>query len=257
MINYADVVVHPARRHLDRNRVQDIVRTLRQHGMTNDTLGAVVAYRPSVGWVLLGGEHRLAAASAPGAKGLFIVVRSWTEFCAWMAVDASDSRRTPMDPLVQVAFLERATAALKPGRGERTTLDVAEYANSHRQIIDNVRYVVGLTRDPDEPEALRDFAQLKLDEVERGDFTGHGVRDAVNRFRTRLSEGDRPMQSAAAQRKAFESVGQLEGIIAALADLGPINPDLPKEERDKLADRLARLGAPLTKIKKMLRGESA
>jgi hypothetical protein len=257
MIPFADVVVQPVRRHLDREQVHKITRTLRQHGMTEDTLGAVVAYRRSVGWVLLGGEHRMAAASAPGAKGTFIVVRSWEEFAAWMAVDATDPRRTPMDPVAATAFYERAIGALKPNRGEKAPEDVAEYTGVHRQVIDNIRFVTAVIRDADEPVVLREFAQAKLDEVEAGKFTGHGVREAVNRQRAKLAEGDRPVLSAFVQRKALGSIAQITGMIDALAGLGPINPELPQSEREEYAKALGSLGAKLSKIKANLRGDAA
>jgi hypothetical protein len=251
-----EVVIHPHRRTLVKTRLDEIVRTVRQHGMTGQSLGAAVAYRASVGWVLLGGEHRWAALSAPGSGTEVIILRSWDDLVAWMAVDASDPRRLGWDPIAAVSFYEKTIAALKPGRNDKPVEDVAEFTGVHRQVLETVRWANSVIADGDIDLRLRQFLQGQLDRIEQGGDGGHSLRERYKKFMAKLENEGRAPASAAVQRKALESVGTLSGIVGALAELGPINPEIPMSERRQLAEQLGRLGAQLAKIKKNLRGET-
>lgn len=253
----ADVVVQPHRRQLALARVADIRRTLRQHGQLESSAGAAVAYRPSVGWVLVGGEHRWAAACAPGAKLSVYVLRHWDDFVAWAAVDMLDKRRTGWDPVTAVFMYEKVVAALRPGRADQPLADIAEFTGIHRGVLESVRWANALIADLDESADVREYTRGLLDELEAGAEGGHSVRERVARFKAKKANAGRPPESAAVQRKALASVPQLTGIVGALAELGPINPEIPKTERDAYAAQLGALGALLAKIKKNLRGESA
>jgi hypothetical protein len=252
-----EVVVQPHRRTLAKTRLESLIRTVHQHGMRGESLGAAVAYRPSVGYVLIGGEHRWAALSAPGVQTTVIVLRSWDDLVAWMAIDITDSRRIGWDPVSAVAFYEKAVAALKPSRGDRPLEDVAEFVGIHRGILESVRWANALLADPDEDAAIRAYVQEELDGLERGSEGGHSLRDRVAKYRAKLANAGRAPESAAVQRKALSSIPQLIGIVDALANLGPINPELSMAEREAYARQLGSLGAQLAKIKKNLRGETA
>lgn len=255
MIAAEDVVVRPHRRHLDRNRLAEIVKTARNQGMSNTALGAAVAYQPSVGYILIAGEHRWAALSAPGARFEVYVLSSWTDLVAWMAVDVMDLRRTPWNPISAVWFYEKAVEVLKPARSESPIADVSEFTDIHRSILEGVRWASAILADPNEPADVRAEVEAVLDELEAGKDGGHSIRERVHRFRVRREQAARPPQSAAVQRKALDSIAQLEGIVAALADLPPINPEIPMAEREAYARRLGVLGAQLSRVKKALRGE--
>lgn len=250
-----EVIVQPHRRRLDRDRVLALQRTIRQQGMLGSSLGAAVAYRPSVGWVLLGGEHRWKAAMAPGSRTEVIVLRTWDDLVAWMAIDMTSSRRTAWDPVSAVHFLNKVTATLKPARGDRPADDVAEFVGIHRGILESVRWGMAVADDPDEDLDVREYVRSVLDDLERGGDGGHSVRDKVARYKARKAARTRPPESAALQRKAFGSIAGLEGTIEALLEMGPPNPDIPREELEEIAVRLGRLGPKLSKIKKNLRGE--
>jgi hypothetical protein len=251
-----EVTVQPHRRTLVRSRVDDLVRTARQHGLVGDSMGACVAYRPSVGYVLIGGEHRWKALSAPADRTQVIVLRNWDDLVAWMAIDITDERRLGWDPIAAVWFYEKAVAALKPAKSDQPLADVAEFVGIHRGVLESVRWARVQLADPDEAEDVKGYIQGLLDELERGSEGGHSIRERVARFKQRKANQGRPPQSAAVQRKALESISQVEGAIDALADIGPINPEIPAKEREEYAVRLGRLGAQLSKIKKNLRGES-
>lgn len=257
MMTPDEVTVTPHRRNLNRERIAELQRTARVHSMLGTGLGAAVAYRPSVGWVLVAGEHRWAALSAPGSKTEMIILASWEDLVAWMAIDMQDPRRTPWDPIAAVFFYEKAVAALKPNRLDSPLADVAEFTGIHRGVLESVRWARALIADEDEPKDVRDHAQLVLDELEQGRDGGHSIRDRVRRYRAARVNAGRPPQSAAVQRKSLGSVAEVEGIIAALADIGPINPEIPMQEREEYARRLGSLGVQISKIKKALRGEAS
>lgn len=250
------VHVQPHRRSLSKSRVEELARTMRRHHPIGESFGAAVAYRPSVGYVLLAGEHRYAAASAPGGKTEVIILTSWDDLVAWMAVDSSDPRGLGWDPVAAVYFYEKAVAALKPGRADQPLADVAEFVGINRGVLESVRWGRALIADVDQPQDVRDYTQSLLDALERGEEGGHSVRERVARFVAKKANKGRPPQSAAVQRKALESIAHVEGIIAALAEMGPVNPEIPAKERTDAADRLGSLGAQLSKIKRNLRGES-
>lgn len=250
-----EVMIEPHRRRLNASRVADLRQTLRQHGLVGNSLGAAVAYRPSVGWVLIAGEHRWKAASAPGSRTEVIVLASWDDLVAWMAVDAADDRHLPWDPIAAVYFYEKAAAVLRPSRSERSLSDIAEFTGIHRGVLESVRWGRALIGDPDEAADVKEYTQALLDEIERGGEGGHTVRERVGRYKERKANQVRPVQSAAVQRKALESIEQLDGILDALLQLGEPNPDLPRNELEAYAFRLGQLGWKITKIKKNLRRE--
>lgn len=249
----SDVVVQPHRRTLSGQRLSEIRAAARQlplgHGQ-----GVAVAYRPSVGYVLIGGEHRWKAISSASGRVQVIVLRSWDDLVAWMAIDKADGRGLGWDPVAAVYFYEKAVAALKPGRTDQPLADVAEFVGIHRGILESVRWGRSVLHDPDEDEDVKTYVRELLDGLERGEEGGHSVRERVQRFKAKKAQAIRPPQSAAQQRKAFESLAELEGIIEALSDMGPMNPEIPMVEREAWASRLGRLGAPISKIKRTLRG---
>lgn len=256
MMLASDVVVQPHRRTLVRTRLGELQSTARQHGILGDSLGAAVAYRPSVGYVLIGGEHRWKALSGPGARTQVIILRTWDDLVAWMAIDKTDTRGLGFDPVAAVYFYEKAVAALRPGRQDRALEDVAEFTGINRGVLESVRWGRAIVDDPDEAEDVRVYAQTLLNQLEKGGDGGHSVRERVAKFKAKKDSVGRAPESAAVQRKALASVPQLAGIIEALAELGPINPEIPKAEREAIAAQLGKLGALLSRIKKNLRGES-
>ena len=250
------MVVRPHRRVLVKSRLANLVRTAQRHGLAGTSLGAAVAYRPGVGYVLLGGEHRHAALSAPGVKTEYMVLRSWNDLVAWMAVDASDPLGLRFDPIAAVSFYEKAVAALKPDRSAKPLEDVAEFTGWHRGVLEGVRWANATLANEYEDPRVREFLQGRLDHVERGGDGSHTLREQVAKFRQKLADETREPESAAAQRKALGSIAQLVGMVGALADLGPVNAEIPTAEREAYARQLGSLGAQLAKIKKNLRGDS-
>jgi hypothetical protein len=252
-----EVVIQPHRRTLTGSRLDELARTARQQGMAGDSFGAAVAYRPSVGWVLIGGEHRWKALSAPGSKTRVLVLTCWADLVAWMAVDVTDPRRLGWDPVAAVYFYEKAVATLKPTRSDRALDDVSEFTGVHRGVLEGVRLGRSIIQDPDEDQDVQLYVQELLDQLEAGGLGGHSVRDQVAKYKAKKAAAGRQPTSVAAQRKALESVGQLVGIVGALADLGPINPELPMAEREAHARLLGSLGAQIARIKRNLRGEQS
>lgn len=252
MIDPAHVHHQAHRRKLNGDRLSTLRGAIRKGSRF---LGVAVAYRPSIGYVILGGEHRWAA-SVDLPQVECYVLRRWEDLVAWLAVDKADGRGLPFDPVAAVYMLEKAITALKPDRSQKVTQDFGEYTGWHKGILDNVRFAQRVVADPDEPVAVKDFLSARLRVLEDGGDGGHGLREALHKFRETLAAAERPRQSAAAQRKILEgSIPQLVGMIGALAELDAPHEDLPAKELEEYANQLGKLGAQLSRIKKNLRRE--
>lgn len=242
-----EVVVLPHRRTLVRTRLDDIQRTVRQHGMSGESLGACVAYRPSVGYVLIGGEHRWAALSAPGARTNVIVLRNWDDFVAWMAVDITDPRRLGWDPIAAVSFYEKATAALKPARGDKPMEDVAEFTGVHRGVLETVRWANAIVADEDADTMEREYLREALDRLEATGEGGHSLRDAFRKFQRAqaATSVDGGKQEATLRRALI----QLNAAAEAVAAMGPISPNFDSDAASEIRGAITRALSPLNIVK--------
>lgn len=247
----ADIVIDPHRVHLDRTRVDRLARTIA------DSCGIAVAYRPGTGFVLVGGEHRAAALARRGSYETdAFVLASWRDFVAWMINDLDRPGGLGWTAVDAAHLHNKVVPLFGPARSEKPGWDIAEFTGINEGAISNLRYAIAAANDTERPQVVRDQIADLVAGIARGNDGQHGARESVQRIERKHREATTPAASAAQQRKALESVAQLEGIIAALADMGPINRDLDVNERLAYAVRLGKLGATISKIKKNLRGES-
>lgn len=250
-LRLADIVVDPHRVHLDRVRVDRLKRTV------PDWCGIAVAYRPGTGYVLVGGEHRAAALAARNTyEAPVFVLSSWRDFLAWAMADLEKPGGLGWTAVDAAHLHNKVVPLFGPARTEKPGHDIAEFTGVNDGAIGNVRWTLGVLADTSQPQEVRNEIADLIANIARGGDGMHGLREAVRRAQDRHQKANAPTMPAAQQRKALESIAQLEGIIAALADMGPINPDLPQGEREHAAVRLGKLGATIVKIKKNLRGES-
>lgn len=242
-----EVVVHPHRRTLNKERVADLRRTAQQHGMQGTAFGAAIAYRPSVGYVLLGGEHRHAALSAPGSKASYVVLRNWDDLVAWMAVDITDPRRLDWDAVAAVAFYEKAIAALKPGRGDRPLEDVAEFTGIHRGVLESVRWANAIIADPDTDGTEREYLREALSRLETTGEGGHSLRETFRKFQRAQAavSVDSGKQEATLRRALI----QLNAAAEAVAAMGPLSPNFDPAAAAELRGAITRALSPLNIVK--------
>jgi hypothetical protein len=242
-----EVIVQPHRRTLSKTRLEDLVRTVRQHGMTGESLGAAVAYRPSIGYVLIGGEHRWAALSAPGSRTQVIVLRNWDDLVAWMAIDVTDPRRLGWDAISAVSFYEKAIGALKPGRGDKPMEDVAEFVGIHRGVLETVRWANAIIADEDADSIEREYLREALAVLEATGEGGHGLRAAFRRFQQAQAAAsiDGGKQEATLRRALI----QLNAAAQAVAAMGPISPSFDTAAAAEIRAAITRALSPMNIVK--------
>lgn len=242
-IRLADIIARPHRAQLDRHRVANLQRIPKPHAVA-------VVYEPGTGYVLLGGEHRLAALVGRGDYEADVyVLRSWRDFVAWMMLDVQPGHGVGAAwTVVDAAYLAiKATGLLKPAREELPFHDLAEFCQVHEGAMANVRWLIQLAEDIDEPGApIRDFAARELAAIHRGEAGPHGVRDRVKKERARLLAAATPPMPVAKQSALIgDIVARLAGITNGFDVLGELNPGLSP---DDLTAWHAALGQANTKI---------
>lgn len=236
------------------------VRNLRENLQTFAGMAAV--YLPGEGYVLLGGEHRYAAAVSRGdVHADFYILRTWTDFVAWMIQDlamAADLgyRSASWDEVSAAHLYRKAVRLLNPARNEKIGLDIAEYTGTDMTSGGNIRWALELQEAAD-PE-LREFLTRELAMVEGGQIKGHSVRDRVNRWLARRTALANPRPSAEKQRAMLEeALATLAGVTDGLSHLGMLNDGLSMEERLRYAAALGKMNGKLVRTKIKLRSEEA
>lgn len=259
MARLGDIIAAPHRAQLDPARVADLQRYLHAHDG-----GIAVVYKPGAGYVLLGGEHRLAALRRRGQREAEVfVLRSWPDFVAWMMLDLEHDRRYSGTPwsLVDAAYLAiKAVDLLKPAREELPYHDLAEFCQVHEGAMGNCRWLIQLVGNPGEPEAIRAWGANELRLIHKGEAGAHGVRDRVKKLRARLAAAATPTMPAAKQRDVIgDIVARLAGITNGLDVIGELNPQLTKEEltewREALGSANTKLIRLRTKLSDHLKGQ--
>lgn len=248
-IRLADIVVEPHRVHLDRARVDRLARSL------PDFCGVAVAYRPGVGYVLLGGEHRAAAlVQRRDYEAPVYVLHSWRDFVAWMTVDLGKPNGLGWNPVDAAHLHNKAVSLLNPSRSDKPGYDIAEFTGINEGAISNVRATLLVAADPEQPEQVRlEIAEL-LAGIARGEEGGHGAREAVKRIQDRHRRAMTPPPAAAAQRAMLSAaLDTLAGVLSGLEHLGALNPELTTEERESYAFQIGKVNAKLSAIKNTLR----
>lgn len=217
-----------------------------------------MVYKPRAGYVLLGGEHRLAAMRGRGQREAEVyVLRTWPDFVAWMMLDMERDQRydsgTPWS-LVDAAYLAiKAVDLLKPAREEQPYHDLAEFCQVHEGAMANVRWLIGVANDPDENPDVRTYAHGELLGIHRGEAGAHGVRDRVKKLRARLAAAATPVMPAAKQRDVIgDIVARLAGITNGLDVIGELNPQLTKEELTEWREALGSANTKLIRLRTKL-----
>ena len=223
-------------------------------------VGLAVVYQAGVGWVLLGGEHRFAALKGRGDHEADVyLLRSWTDFVAWMMADQAFGKRFPQTPwnAVEAAYLhEKAVGLLKPARSELVGRDLAEYTGVHYDAARAVRGVLKFYTDPNEDPEVRSFIAEQFRAIEAGEISGHTIGDRVKAFRLRIAAdraGVDALMPAAKQRSLLDNTSaSLAGLGDTVRALGRVHPDLTAAECAAWADNIAAAGTVLARLKKQL-----
>lgn len=247
-------MARPHRAHLSRATIEGLSRRL------GPFVGLAVVYQPGTGLVLLGGEHRFAALSARGDRETDVyLLRSWTDFVAWMMADQAFGKRFPQTPwnAVEAAYLhEKAVELLKPARSEMPGRDLAEYTGVHYDASRSVRAVLKLYLDPAEDPEIKAFIAEQFREIAAGIISGHTIVDRVKAFRLRLAAdraGVEGLMPAPRQRQLLDNTtAGLAGLGDAIRALGRVHPDLTDAECAAWADSISQAGTVLARLKKQL-----
>jgi hypothetical protein len=235
---------------------------LRSRIPTDAFSGMAAVYVPGDGYVLLGGEHRYASAAQWGdGHAVFYVLRTWTDFVAWMIEDLRLAetlgyQAVQWDEVAAANLYRKAVRLLNPGRNEKTGRDIAEYTGTNVTSAGSIRWAIELAEAAD-PE-LRAFIQTELKLIEEGLLKGHSIRDRVGRYIAKRSALANPRPSAEKQRAMLEeALATLAGVTDGLSHLGLLNDALTKEERARYADALGKMNGKLVRVKITLRSEQS
>lgn len=213
-----------------------------------------MVYQPGAGYVLLGGEHRLAALRGRGQREATVyVLHNWRDWVAWMMHDRDQRERFSQAPwnYTDAAYLTRkAVELLKPAREEKPYDDVAEFTGTHEGAMANVRWLIGVLDNPAERVEVRDWATRELRLIARAEAGPHGVRDRLRKFRAQLDAAAKPPMPAAKQRDLIGgALATMKGVLNGLDSVGSLNPDLtPVEVAAWLAD-LSQLQGKIMKLR--------
>ena len=248
-------MVRPHRAQLDRAWVDRLA------GVLGTFSGVAVAYEPGTGFVLIGGEHRLAAHRLRGDQWIDVyMLRAWGDLVAWMINDQTFGKRYTQKPwsAVDAAYLyDKAVPLLKPARAEKAGDDIAEYAGVNAEAVRSVRYVVRLIEDRDEPEELRRYATEQLQLVVRGELQGYSIQGRLKTYREQLERkqaGAAAFMPANQQRSTLDNMGSLlTGLADTLRALGPINPELTPAEAAGWLGQIDDAWLQLFRLKRQLR----
>ena len=239
----------PHRVTLDRGRVDRLARAI------PDNCGIAVAYKPGVGYVLIGGEHRFAALAQRNVyeTGVYVVA-SWRDFLAWMIADLERPGGLGWTVVDAAHLHNKVMPLLNPARTERGGRDLAEFTGIHEAAIASVRMAMETGADQQQPQEVRERIADFIAGLARGLDGGSGARDTVRRIQREYEQKTAPALPADKQRQMLnQAISTLEGLLSGLEHLGNLNDDLTVQEREAFAVQIGKANAKLSGIKNTLR----
>lgn len=247
-----EVASRAHRARLDRDRVSHLANK------ADAFLGVAVAYEPGFGYVLIGGEHRFAAAVLRGERYVKVyVLRSWRDMQAWMGWDLEQNKIyswAPWNAAEAAWFMDKALPLLTVTRHDGAAEDVAEYTGVPRASLDNARYATTVWEDTNESDELRSYAAAQLNEIVDGKASGSSIRDKIKRERQRIADRNKPRPSLTKQRAMLaEALSTLEGLADGLGHLGEPSDEFDMAELETTAAAMGKAIARITRVKNTLR----
>ena len=201
---------------------------------------------PGKGYMIIGGERRVAAARATGARYVSLyAIRTWEEFHAWLLLDDRETRKLaaawegppvqrPMSLVDAAWWVRKVLDHLKTGRNDAAERVLAEYVDLPVERIRDVKYQFRWLEHAD--REVQDYAREQLRLVGLGELAGTSAGERIKRFAERRStmpiKQQRSILSAAAS--------QCAGLADALRPLAPVLSDeLTTEEIDAALKHLS------------------
>jgi hypothetical protein len=187
------------------------------------------------GYSVIGGERRVAAQLAEGARHINLyVIRSWDEFHAWLLLDERRDplvvtpRHMPMS-LVDAAYWSRKVLGnLRTRKSDAAERVLAESIGREVERIRDVKYQLHWLDNPDAEVARYAREQLRL--VHQGVVSGSTISGRITRFVD--SRTTMPIRQQRATLTAAAS--QFAGLADALRPLAPaLSSELTDEEIDQ------------------------
>jgi hypothetical protein len=195
---------------------------------------------PGKGYLVIGGERRLAAARACGARFVTLyAIRTWEEFFAWMLLDEKATGklaaswtgppvRRSMNYVDAAYWVRKVMAHLKTRKTDHAERVLAEYIGLDVGRIRDVKYQLRWVGDDVDPK-VKAFAAEQLRQVAAGQAAPGTIGARITRFVD--SQQAMPIKQQRAVLTAAAS--QCAGLADALRPLAPVlSGELSDEEID-------------------------
>lgn len=227
-----------------------------------------MAFEPAVypvrgGFVLLAGERRWTAMVRQYSILHVWSVRTWSDFFAWMLLDARRTNgvkvgldRRPMNFVDAVSFVEKVKRYLPTNKNDYADQVIAEYLGLPVDDIRQTRYITNWTA-LEQPEDVRVMAHHELGEVAAGRIRPTSAYDRVKRYAEAL-EARRNAPPAAKQRAMLGNLAaQSTGLVDALQALGPLSDELEPAECETWITQLGAARRAMERVIRALKERSA
>lgn len=215
-----------------------------QRSITPEPAAVVV---PGQGYMIIGGERRVAAARAAGARCITLyAIRTWDEFFAWLLLDEKVTQelaaswtgppvQRPMN-LVDAAWWSRKVLGhLKTTKNDKAENVLAEYLGLDLARIREAKYQLRWVAEDVDPR-VRAFAEEQLRLVAAGTVAPGTIGARILRF----EQGQQVMPIARQRAILSAASGQCAGLADALRPLATtLTPELTDQEIDAALKHLS------------------
>lgn len=222
------------------------------HGLRLPAVAVEIAH--GTGYQLLAGKRRWLAFGQVwrGGSADLVVINHWTELLLWLAADRSlEADRAPYDHYEGLGFFRLIQQHLPTGRNDRPEKALMGYCDLGLHAARHYRYLHEAVENATEDETVKAVAREQIARVDAGtvgvDAGYKMLKEARERQRNPGASPERPSVWLKAMPNALD---QLDGVVAALAALGPVPESLSSTQRQEWTRRLREHRSALGRIQR-------